>query len=254
MWPTTKCVAPRWSTSFSAECSGPRRPISSRTAASASQPGIDCAGVHERDVGALEHRRRTRRGSRPRGAAERRQHVGRRRAALGPERRAAVHDDARARGGGEDRRGERQVRRVDHAVVGAGAGDDRAVPRDGGPATRRGRVAQRLRHAGELGRRLALDPHRDEERARLHGADLARQQRGRRHARLLERQRAAAARPGPDGLDDRPEARVAGAPAALGEASARGRRRRPRRASGRPRSLRASSRRPPSGSRRCARS
>ena len=40
MCPTTKHVAPRWSTSFSAVCSGPRSPISSRITASASQPGI----------------------------------------------------------------------------------------------------------------------------------------------------------------------------------------------------------------------
>ena len=67
-------------------------------------------------------------------------------------------------------------------------------------------VAQRLRDAGELLGLLALDPHRDQERAGLGRADLAGEQRGHRLARLVEGQRAAAARAGPDRLDDGAEA------------------------------------------------
>ena len=177
------------------------------------------AGVDERHVGALEHRQRLGRlgAQRP---AERDEHVAGRRAALGADRRAAVHDDARARGGRQHGGGEREVRRLGDAVVGAGAGDDRAsAGRRIGRHGARG-VAQRLRDPGQLGRRLPLDAHRDEKRARLDGADLAGEQPGGRVARLVERERAAAARTRPDGLDDRPKPGVVAASQALGQPAA----------------------------------
>jgi hypothetical protein len=82
------------------------------------------ARVHERDAGALEHRQR-RAGLRAQRTAEGDKHVGRRRSVLGPDPPAAVHDHAGTGGGREHGRHQRQVRRLEHAVVGAGAGDDR---------------------------------------------------------------------------------------------------------------------------------
>ena len=225
MWPTTKCVAPRWSTSFSARCSGPRRPISSRIAASASQPGIAApawtratparSSIATDSAGSGGRGRRARRARRPassRAWARASRRSARRRARPRPPRGSPRTATGAARRPSRRRRPRRRAAGL------AGAGGSTSTVARG--------VAQRLRHPGELGRRLALDAHRDEERARLHRADLAGEQRRRRHARLFEGQRAAAARPGPDRLDDRPEARVAGAPEALGRVGARPTRRR----------------------------
>ena len=182
--------------------------------------GQHLAGVDDGDAGGLEHRRRLRRrrSGRP---AERPEHVGDRDPVLRTERVPAVEDHPGPGGGGDDAGRQPEMRRVGDAVVGAGAGDER--PAAGGLAAAAG-VAHRLGEAGELGRRLALDPDRDQEGPDLGGRDRAGQEHVHRRARLDEGQVAAAADAGADGLDRRPEA-VVDRPALAGAPGAAARRR-----------------------------
>jgi hypothetical protein len=119
-----------------------------------------------------------------------------------------VHHHPSAAGRRERARRQRQVRCLAHAVIGAGGGDQWQA----GRRAQLGRgVAQALGESRQLLDALALQAHRDEERAGLRRAHRAGQQRAHCLAGLGEGQRAPAALAGADGLDRRAEAVVLGA-------------------------------------------